>query len=52
VGIFLQARLNPQQPLKATLQTVIARHKGKAVFQALADLMRAPVFTLLEALSP
>jgi hypothetical protein len=39
--------------LKANLQTVIAtaKHKGKAVFQAIADLMRGPVLTLLEALS-
>jgi hypothetical protein len=36
------------------LQTVIAitKHKGKTVFQALADLMEAPVLPLLEALSP
>jgi hypothetical protein len=53
VGIFLQARLNPLQLLKANLQTVIAtaKHNGKAVFQTLADLVRAPVLTLLEALS-
>lgn len=38
----------------ADLQTVIAtaKHKGKAVFQALADLMGAPVLPFLEALSP
>jgi hypothetical protein len=54
VEIFLWARLNPPQPLKANLQTVIAIawHKGKTAFQTLADLIRAPVFTLLEALSP
>jgi len=38
----------------ADLQTVIAtaKHKGKAVFPALADLMGAPVLPFLEALSP
>jgi hypothetical protein len=53
VGIFLRARLNPLQSLNASLQTVIAtaKHKGKAVFQSLANLMRAPGLTLLEALS-
>jgi hypothetical protein len=53
VEIFLRARLNPLQSLNASLQTVIAtaKHKGKVVFQSLADLMRAPVLTLLEALS-
>jgi hypothetical protein len=53
VGIFLRARLNPLQSLNASLQAVIAsaKHKGNAVFQSIADLMRAPVLTLLEALS-
>jgi hypothetical protein len=54
VGVFLRTRLNPLQSLKANLQTVIAtaKHIGKAVFQSLVDLMRAPVLTLLETLSP
>jgi transposase len=38
----------------ANLQTVIAtaKHKGKAVFQALADLMGAPVLPFIEVSSP
>jgi transposase len=38
----------------ANLQTIIAtaKHKGKAVFQALADLMGAPVLPFLESSSP
>jgi transposase len=38
----------------ANLQTIIAtaKHKGKAVFQALADLMGAPVLPFVESSSP